>query len=172
MNYSSIRKMDVSNGTGVGVSLFVSGCPFHCNGCFNESTWEYDSGHEFTNEVEDKFISLASRPYINRISILGGEPLADKNFDAVLELVEHIRAVFGDSKEIWLYTGRTYEDICKHKYVKILPLIDVLVDGRFEESKKDPSLLFRGSSNQRLIDMNDTIKTGSVKCLKIDNVVN
>lgn len=172
MNYSSIRKMDVSNGTGVGVSLFVSGCPFHCNGCFNESTWEYDSGHEFTKEVEDKFISLASRPYINRISILGGEPLADKNFDAVLELVEHIRTTFGDSKEIWLYTGRTYEDICKHKYAKVLPLIDVLVDGRFEESKKDPSLLFRGSSNQRLIDMNDTIKTGSVKCLKIDNAVN
>lgn len=172
MNYSSIRRMDVSNGIGVGVSLFVSGCPFHCNGCFNSSTWRYDAGSEFTKDVETKFISLADRPYINRISILGGEPLADENFDAVLELLEHIRTVFGDTKEIWLYTGRTYEDICNHKYAKIIPLIDVLVDGRFEEDKKDPNLLFKGSSNQRLIDMNETIKTGSVKCLPYNNTAN
>ena len=102
--------MDISNGEGIGVALFVQGCHFHCYNCFNPETWDFNGGKEWIQEVEDKFIELASRPYIQRISILGGEPLADENLDGVLKLVNKFRLLFPD-KTIWLYTGYTWEDI-------------------------------------------------------------
>ena len=164
MRYAQIRKMDISNGEGIGVSLFVQGCHFHCNGCFNIETWDFNGGKEWTKEVENEFLDLIDRPYIKRVSVLGGEPLADENVDDVLKLLIEIKTNYPD-KEIWLYTGYTIEDLT-NKFVEyqytpfaydadkwltryeIISKCDVLVDGRFEEDKKDLSLKFRGSSNQ------------------------
>lgn len=107
MRYAQIRKMDISNGEGIGISLFVQGCHFHCKNCFNQETWDFKGGKEWTPAVEEGFIKLAGKPYIKRISILGGEPLADENVKAVYDLIVHLREIYGDSKEIWLYTGYT-----------------------------------------------------------------
>ena len=104
MRYASIRSMDISNGEGVGVSLFVQGCDRHCFNCFNSETWDFNGGKEWTEETKNKFIKLIDRPYINRISILGGEPLAERNIDEVLSLIKEIRISYPE-KYIWLYTG-------------------------------------------------------------------
>lgn len=112
MRYSKIHKLDVSNGEGVGVALFVQGCHFHCKNCFNSETWDFDKGKEWNRHIEDLFINyLIDRPYITRVSILGGEPLADKNIDSINYLLFKIRNRFGDSKQIWIYTGYTFEEI-------------------------------------------------------------
>ena len=156
MRYSSIRKMDISNGEGIGISLFVQGCHFHCKGCFNPETWDFNGGKEWTNDIEAKFLQLADKPYIKRISILGGEPLAGKNIEGVYALLREIRFKFGDEKVIWLYTGykweTCYQDILYRR--NILRLVDVLVDGQFEIDKQDlynKKIVFAGSTNQRII---------------------
>lgn len=110
MNYAQIRSMDISNGEGVGVALFVQGCHFHCKNCFNSDTWDFNSGKEWTSEIKNEFIKLANKPYIKRISILGGEPLAKENVDEVKKLVNEIRILLPE-KTIWLYTGFKWEDI-------------------------------------------------------------
>ena len=110
MRYAQIRSMDISNGEGVGVSLFVQGCPFHCKNCFNSETWDFNGGKEWTEETKNKFMELIDRPYIRRVSILGGEPLHENNLSEVLSLVKEIREKFPD-KTIWLYTGYSIEDI-------------------------------------------------------------
>lgn len=161
MNYSQIRKMDISNGSGIGVSLFVSGCNFHCKNCFNEETWDFNAGEPFTSEVEEKFLDLADKPYIERISILGGEPLAEQNIWTVILLLEHIRARFGKEKKVWLYTGNTFSEVY-NRHPSILAFTDVLVDGRFEDDKKDFNLQFRGSSNQRVIDVLETLRSHKI----------
>ena len=163
MRYASIRKMDISNGEGVGVALFVQGCSFHCKGCFNSVAWDFNGGKEWTEEVKNEFLKLASKTYVTRISILGGCPLAIENREDVFELVKEIRDLYPD-KKIWLYTGYTWEEIftsfdCRQKIVE---LCDVLVDGQFEEDKKDLTLKFRGSKNQRLIDVQASLKNGEV----------
>ena len=114
MNYSQIRKMDISNGEGVGVALFVQGCPIHCKGCFNESTWDFNGGNTFTTDTIDKIIDLCDKDYISRLSILGGEPFAENNLNAgnVFCLVKAFREKFGNSKKIWVYSGFTYEELC------------------------------------------------------------
>lgn len=112
IRYASIRSMDISNGEGVGIALFVQGCHFHCENCFNPETWDFSGGKEWTQEVRDQFITLANRPYIKRISILGGEPLAEENLDEVLDLVNRIR-LSSPKKSIWLYTGYTIST-CKY----------------------------------------------------------
>ena len=180
MRYVSIRTMDVSDGEGVGCSLFVQGCHFHCKNCFNQSTWDFNGGKEWTEDIENKFIELVKRPYITRVSILGGEPLADENVADVSELVSRIKTE--TNKKIWLYTGYTWEYLIKEnrlmqnytfdnfvdpdnerqywKYLQrfsIISLIDVLVDGQYVDELKDMNLPFRGSSNQRLIDVKKTI---------------
>lgn len=163
MRYASIRSMDISNGEGVGISLFVQGCHFHCKNCFNPETWDFNGGKEWTPEVEERFIELASRPYIKRISILGGEPLADENLDGVLNLVNRFRLLL-PQKTIWLYTGYTWEEIynCMSfnimKRRQIIYNCDVLVDGRYINSQRDISLKWRGSKNQRVIDVKESIK--------------
>ena len=127
MRYSSIRKMDVSNGQGIGVSLFVQGCHFHCKGCFNPETWDFNGGKEWTKEIEDKFLSLANHEYIQRVSILGGEPLCDENIETVSALINKIRDLF-PNKKIWIYSGYTWENLVtlrKHEFIKEA---DVLVD--------------------------------------------
>lgn len=161
MRYALMRKMDISNGTFVGVSLFVQGCPFHCKGCFNQETWDFDGGYEWTEETKNKFLSLADKPYVKRISILGGEPLAAQNTYDVLNLVKEIKTRFPE-KDIWIYTGytidvlqRIFPTMNSKRHKEILQYADVIVDGPFIESEKDITLKFRGSSNQNIWVKND-----------------
>ena len=168
--------MDISNGEGIGVALFVQGCPFkpHCRGCFNPATWDFDGGKEWTAESKDKLIKLASRPYIKRLSILGGEPLANENLDGVLDLVNEIRILF-PQKTIWLYSGYTWEQlfeddkfdieggICENQTRRAIVLsTDVFIDGRYVDSQKDLTLKWRGSKNQKVIDVKKSIQQGEV----------
>ena len=169
MRYALIREMDVSNGVGVGVSLFVQGCHFHCKGCFNPETWDFSGGNERTSETENKFIELAGKPYIKRISILGGEPLADENVYDVMMLLKKIRRIYPD-KKIWLYTGYTWESISAlyrkdFERCEALSYVDVLVDGQFQLDKQDTlnrEIVFAGSTNQRIIDVQKSIASGSI----------
>lgn len=157
MRYAKIRGMDISNGPGLGVSVFSAGCPFRCKGCHNKELWPFGSGEEWTQEQEDAVLELIQKPHISRLSSLGGEPLIGPNLDALLSLFKKVREHRPDIK-IWLYTGYTldelYQELEKYNYcsplLRILNSIDYLVDGRFEEDKKDITLAFRGSSNQKI----------------------
>lgn len=159
MNYAQIRKLDVSNGEGLGVSLFVSGCPFHCKNCFNSEAWDYEYGNEWTPEVEDKFMSLLKNKHINRVSFLGGEPLADNNVKTVLHIMTRVKREFPHLK-VWTYTGYTLEDILKEQNphrIGVVSIADVLVDGKYVDELRDLNLKFRGSSNQRVIDVRKSL---------------
>lgn len=198
MRFAQIRSMDISNGEGVGVSLFVQGCDRHCFNCFNSETWDFNGGKEWTEETKNKFMELIDRPYIKRISILGGEPLAEQNLDDVLSLVKEIREKYPISqnsnsknigksrvledensnefrisfpdKTIWLYTGYSYSEIFRgqssclsqeglnnFKRREIISNIDVLVDGEYIDKQKDLTLKFRGSKNQHVIDVKQSL---------------
>lgn len=154
MRYASIRDMDISNGNGIGVALFTQGCHFHCKNCFNKSTWDFDGGKEFTKETCDKFMKLVNRPFIKRVSILGGEPLAKENVDDVCNVLKQIK-----DKQIWVYTGHTFEIV---KNYDIMKYIDYLVDGQYVDELRDLRLKFRGSSNQRIIDVQKSLKENKV----------
>ena len=157
MRYSQIRELDISNGEGVGISLFVQGCPFHCKNCFNKETWDFSGGKDFNKEVRDKFLNLIDRPYITRVSILGGEPLCVENYLDVHFLVKRIRRRFGTQKKIWVYSGHVYEDFVNPE---VLAMFDVLVDGQYIDEQRDLTLAFRGSKNQRLIDCPRSVLRG------------
>ncbi len=198
MRYASIRSLDISNGEGVGVALFVQGCDRHCFNCFNSETWDFNGGKEWTEETKNKFMELIDRPYIRRISILGGEPLAKQNLDDVLSLIKEIREKYSISqnpnsenigksrvledenskeiricfpeKTIWLYTGYSYSEIfcgessClspeglnNFKRRKIISNVDVLVDGEYIDEQRDITLAYRGSTNQRVIDVQKSL---------------
>ena len=174
IRYAQIRSLDLSNGEGVGIALFVQGCHFHCPNCFNPETWDYNGGKEWTEEVKNKFLELANRPYIKRISILGGEPLAEENLDDVLDLVNRIRHS-SQQKSIWLYSGYTWEQlfeddefdiqggICENQTRRAIVLSsDVFVDGRYIDSQRDITLAYRGSKNQRLIDTQQSLQKGKI----------
>lgn len=182
IRYAQIRSLDLSNGEGVGVALFVQGCHFHCENCFNPETWDFDGGKEWTDETKDKFMKLASRPYIKRISILGGEPLAEKNLDGILDLVNKIRLLF-PQKSIWLYSGYSWSDIwcndaalrddygldyCEQvsinhiKRQQIITQCDVFIDGRYMDSQRDITLPYRGSKNQHIIDVKQSLQKGEM----------
>lgn len=159
MNYGEIKKYDIANGEGVRVSLFVSGCTHHCKGCFNKETWNFNFGKPFTIETEEEIINAMENEFIDGISILGGEPFEKENQKALLPFLKRVKKLF-PQKTIWCYSGYTYEkDLLKESRVRceytdeMLQLIDVLVDGEFVEELKDISLVFRGSSNQRIIDL-------------------
>ena len=168
MRYASMRSMDISNGEGVGVSLFVQGCHFHCKNCFNQDTWDFSGGKEWNREIEDEFMKLVNRPYIKRVSLLGGEPLADENVLDIMRLINRIKTECPD-KKIWCYTGYTWEQIFPivNPYLNLtqaemtrqnaVKSCDILVDGRFVDEEKDLSLEFRGSRNQRIIDVKERI---------------
>ena len=166
MHYGSIKDCDIANGPGVRVSLFVSGCTNHCEGCFQPQTWDFNYGSEYSSETEDYLIELVSKDYIRGISVLGGDPMEPENQKGLINLLKRIRKELPD-KDIWVYTGYTYE-MLKDRYPRctvtddLLSCIDVLVDGRFILAQKDLRLRFRGSRNQRLIDMNETRRTGEI----------
>ena len=172
MRYASIRKLDISNGEGVGVALFVQGCRFACKNCFNPNTWDFNGGEEWTKDTEDKLIELANKPYIKRLSILGGEPLADENLDGVLHLVDRFR-LSSPTKTIWLYTGYTWEqiftdgvfltrDCAGWKRREIVKQCNVLVDGRYIDSERDITLKWKGSRNQRVIDVQQSLQQNRI----------
>lgn len=147
MNYIGLNKYDTANGEGIRVSLFVSGCTLYCKGCFNKESWNFKVGKEFTKSVKEEIINELKKPYIKGFSLLGGDPLEPKLHDDVLDLVKSIKMEI-PNKDIWLWTGRLYED---EKDNEILKYIDVLIDGPFIQELADKNLQYRGSSNQRII---------------------
>ena len=155
MTYATIKENDIANGEGVRVSLFVSGCERYCDGCFNKEAWDFNYGKEFTYNTLTHLMELCDRPYIQGLSILGGEPLDPKNIETVDTIIRVFRLKFGRTKDLWIYTGYTFEtdDL---RWMNAFNSADVVVDGAFEKDKKDPSLWFKGSSNQRLIDVRKT----------------
>jgi anaerobic ribonucleoside-triphosphate reductase activating protein len=166
MNYCTIYKADHVNGQGLRVSLFVSGCTHHCPGCFNQKAWSETYGKPYTKETENTVIDYLKNPYIMGLTLLGGEPMEKTHQQCVWELIKRVREEL-PTRDIWLYSGYTLEqlqgDTVKTEYTdKILSNVDVLVDGEFVQELKDTDLAFRGSSNQRIIDMQKTLETGDV----------
>ena len=164
MNYADIKRVDVANGEGVRVSLFVSGCNHHCKGCFNECAWDFNYGNKFTDENIDEVINYLNHDHIEGLTLLGGEPLEYVNQEGILPLVKRVKERF-PNKNIWCYTGFDFEKDVVGKMSKdnettkeLLNYIDVMVDGKFEEDKKNLKLKFRGSSNQRIIDVKESLK--------------
>lgn len=194
IRYAQIRSLDLSNGEGVGVALFVQGCHFHCPNCFNPEAWDFNGGKEWTEEVKEKFLELVDRPYIKRVSLLGGECLAEENIDDVLDLVIEINKryntpqdkvyvtdknnniltsfpnkirLLSPNKSIWLYTGYRWEKLFNDeaytskehagfKRISLIEQCDILIDGQYIDSQRDISLHYRGSNNQRVIDVQKT----------------
>ena len=159
MYYGEIKKCDIANGEGVRVSLFVSGCTHHCPGCFNQDTWDFGYGKEYTDETEREILDALSPEYVNGLSLLGGEPFEPQNQQVLVQLLRKVREQYPE-KNIWCYTGYLYdkellsESRARCEYTdEMLSMIDVLVDGRFIKKLADPMLQFRGSSNQRIIDV-------------------
>lgn len=168
MNYANIKKYDIANGPGVRVSLFVSGCTHHCPGCFNPETWDFNFGEPFDSDVINEILEALEPSYIRGFSLLGGEPFEYKNQTGLLPLLKEIRNRF-PNKDIWCYTGYNFEtDILEDMAKKwpetneMLSYIDILVDGEFVEAKKDLALRFRGSSNQRIIQVQESLKQNKV----------
>lgn len=155
MNYATIKYPDVANGPGVRVSLFVSGCRHHCKGCFNEEAWNFDYGQEFTWETVHDIEQLVNNPHVAALSILGGEPFEPENREWVETLCAYIK--HNCSKPIWIWTGYLWEDL---KDLPVMEYIDVLVDGPFIQDMKDLSLFYRGSRNQRVIDVKKSLEAG------------
>ena len=167
MHYGAINNCDIANGEGVRVTLFVSGCTNRCPNCFQPQTWDFEYGDPFTAETEQQLLDLLAPNYISGLTVLGGEPFEPSNQRTLLPFLRRVRKTY-PGKTIWCFSGFTYEELLKdgsHPRCEvtdeILSLLDVLVDGRFVEELKDISLRFRGSSNQRLIDMNQTRSAGS-----------
>lgn len=167
MNYGRINTIDIANGLGVRVSLFVSGCRHHCKGCFNPETWNFNYGDKYTSETEDYILNAVSKSYISGITLLGGDPFEPENQKELLDLLIKVREIKG--KDVWCYTGYTYEGIISHNSIICTPYtmdllnsIDVLVDGEFIEDLKDITLKFKGSSNQRVIDVKESLKSNKV----------
>ena len=175
MYYGQIITADAANGPGIRLSLFVSGCTNHCKGCFQPQTWNFEYGKEFTKETQDFILKEASKPYYRGLTILGGEPLEPCNQYGILPLLEAFKAQ-NPNKDVWIFTGFTYEDDLLpggRKYTpvtdRIFDLTDVIVDGRFVEEEKDIRLNFRGSRNQRIIDIVRTRQEGAVVLSQLNN---
>ena len=162
MNFCQIETCSIANGTGFRVVLWCSGCPHHCKGCHNPETWQKDAGREFTDEDKQKLFELLSYPYIQGITFSGGDPLFRPNLDTVYALMQEIKTKFPD-KDIWLYTGYTFEELQRDvERKKFLPYIDVLVDGKFILEQRDITIAFRGSHNQRIINVPETLKQNKI----------
>lgn len=173
MRYADIHKMNISDGPGIGVSLYVQGCALHCPGCFNEGTWDFDGGKEYTNDTMDVILDLLKPEWMTRLSILGGEPLCPANYKELIKLtyLAHEENKDKPNFKVWLWTGRTYENLMAeinsepdrkhpHPLELVLKGVDYLVDGPFIQGKKDLTLKWRGSSNQRIIALNGNEEIG------------
>lgn len=165
MNYATIKKHDVANGPGVRVSLFVSGCRHHCKGCFNAETWDFDYGEPYTEAVTEEILKALAPAYIKGFSVLGGEPFEPENQQVLCSVLERIKLAY-PNKTIWCYSGYNFEsEILAGKLgdwditQRMINCIDILVDGEFIEALKSPSLRFKGSSNQRIIDVKKSLQT-------------
>ncbi len=168
MHYATIKNCDIANGPGVRISLFVSGCTHKCKGCFNEVAWDFEYGQPFTQETVDYILSLLAPTYVKGLTLLGGEPFEPQNQPALVELLRQVKKKYPE-KSIWAFSGYLFDrDMLSGKLGdpavlnEFLSYLDVLVDGPFVESKKDLTLRFRGSSNQRLIDVPASLKSGAV----------
>lgn len=166
MNYCNIKNRDIANGTGVRVTLFVSGCTHHCKGCFNSEAWDFDYGQPFTEETQKELLEMIKPSFINGLTLLGGEPFEPQNQIALVPFLEEVREIY-PQKDIWCFTGYTFETDLLNKSRarcavtdRFLSLIDILVDGEFIEELKDITLVFRGSSNQRIIDVKKSLECG------------
>lgn len=167
MNYAKINKNDIANGIGIRVTLFVSGCTHYCEGCFNKEAWDFDFGQLFDEGVENELLEALSPSYISGLTLLGGEPMEPQNQRCLVEFLEKVKEIY-PQKTIWCYSGYTFEELTGESRARcevtddILSLVDILVDGEFQEELKDISLRFKGSSNQRIIDMNKTRSSGEI----------
>lgn len=161
MNYHKIEKFSVENGNGIRVVLWVSGCSLHCKGCQNPNTHSFNSGKPFDETAKQELFEALDKPYIQGITFSGGHPLEPENFETVLNLAKEIKEKF-PTKDIWLYTGYLYEELYYRRISRILLYIDVLIDGEFIEEQKDLTLKWRGSTNQRVIDVKETLKQGKI----------
>lgn len=162
MRYNLIRKMDISNGPGVRVSIFIQGCSFHCKNCFNPETWDFEGGQEFTEDTINKVLELSDKKEVKGLSILGGEPMHPTNIEGTTKLAKTFKEKYPE-KNIWAWSGFKYEDI---KDNDVFNYIDVLVDGQYKDELHDPTLKWRGSSNQRVIDIKESKKQNKVCELK------
>lgn len=168
MNYATIKNCDIANGPGVRVSLFVSGCTHHCKGCFNEVAWDFQYGEPFTQKTIEEILRLLKPDYIKGLTLLGGEPFEPENQPAILDLLRQVKQTYPD-KSIWAFSGYLFDkEILSGKLgpwevtQEYISYLDVLVDGRFVEEKKDLSLRFRGSSNQRIIDVPASLEKNAI----------
>lgn len=160
MNYAQIKTHDTADGPGVRVSLFVSGCTHHCKGCFNPETWNFDYGSKFTEQTENMIIEALKPNYIRGLSLLGGEPFEEVNIQALTPFLEKVRKIYPE-KTIWCYSGYCFEELAVCDYaVRFLEYIDVLVDGEYIEELRNLRLRFRGSSNQRILDVKKSLTEG------------
>ena len=162
MRYSKIRKMDIADGPGVRVSIFMQGCSFNCKNCFNPETHDFAGGKEFTEETINRVLELCDKDYVKGLSILGGEPMHPKNIQGTTELAKCFKERFPD-KNLWVWSGFTFDKDLKDK--EALKYIDVLVDGQYVDELHNPKLEWRGSSNQRVIDVQQSLKANKVVLL-------
>ena len=162
MRYNKIRKMDIANGPGVRVSIFFQGCEFHCKGCFNKDTWDFCGGKEFTDETINKILELCEPDYIVGLSMLGGEPMHPKNIEGTTKLAKAFKEKY-PNKTLWSWTGFTFEGL---KDKEVINYLDVLIDGQFKEELFNPKLKWKGSSNQRVIDIKKTLKKNEIVLYK------
>lgn len=159
MRYNKIRKMDISNGPGVRISIFMQGCTFNCKECFNPETHSFEGGKEFTDETIDRVIELCQNENINGLSILGGEPLHPKNIEGTTKLVKAFKEKI-PNKDVWIWSGFSFDGELKDK--EVLKYTDVLVDGRYVDELRNPTLKWRGSENQRVIDVKNSLKNDEI----------
>lgn len=159
MRYNKIRKMDISDGPGIRVSIFMQGCTFNCKNCFNKETHDFNGGKEFTDKTIDEVLKLCDNDTIKGLSILGGEPLHPQNINGTTNLAKKFKEKF-PNKNIWMWTGFSFDSDLKDK--EVLNYVDVLVDGRYEDDLHDPKLKWKGSSNQRVIDVQQSLKNGNI----------
>lgn len=159
MRYNQIREMDISNGPGVRVSIFMQGCHFHCKNCFNKETWDFEGGEEFTEDTIKRVLQLSNKEYIKGLSILGGEPMHPNNIEGTTKLAKAFKEEYPD-KTIWAWSGYRFDKDLKDK--DVLKYIDVLVDGTYKEELHNPTLKWKGSSNQRVIDVQKSLGQGEI----------
>ena len=158
MRYNLIREMDISNGPGVRVSIFMQGCSFHCKNCFNPETWDFEKGNEFNEKIIHKVLDLCGKDYIKGLSILGGEPFHPKNIDGTTKLAKSFKEKYPD-KTIWAWSGFKFEELKKNE---VFNYVDVLVDGQYMDELHDFKLKWRGSSNQRVIDVKKSLEKDKI----------